>query len=125
MKILITERGEALNTAHIANLFYTPAAEPSPAVPDGFDLARARRGDSTGYLLILELGTGRFLVAERCPDLATVETTFWLLLAEMQYDTEPRTITFDDLRRRGIPNTIAAANRESILDFTGVGSWDD
>lgn len=100
MKILITENGSAVNTTHIANLFRVPIAESGNIVPVECDFTRLVASYSAGHALVAELVSGRFVLAEVLDSEELAEQTFWLLIAEMQYDSEPRMIRLPELRSR-------------------------
>lgn len=119
MKILLTSKGDALNTSHIVNLFRSPASAPGAAVPRECPFDSITGHDRCGFVLVAELATGRFVLVERLASDELAEQTFWLLIAEMQYDNEPRMIRLDDLRLRAFtPGHKSVV--EDILDFSSL-----
>lgn len=124
LKILLTERGDALNTVHIVNLFRSPTDTPSPVVPPECPFRQVVGESRHGVALIAELATGRFVLVESLPTDELAEQTFWLLIAEMQYDNEPRMIRLSELRARaftpGAPGTVNDILEHSALDFSAL-----
>jgi len=118
MKVLMTEAGKALNTSHIVNLFRVSPGSDQSSFPAGCDLLGLGY-DGQRYALVAELSTGRFELVEVLPSGELVEQTFWLLLAEMQQDSEPRLIHLPDLRRRAFTPGVEE-DIQVILDFSAT-----
>lgn len=120
MKILMTHSGAAINTSHIANLFRVSLQNPEPSVPKDCPLGVLTGDLTSGYALVAELSTSRFVLVEVLGSEELAEHTFWLLIAEMQYDNEPRMIQLDDLRRRA----VVQSSGSTVVEFVDLSSID-